>query len=344
MKTSASLAAAAALISSAYAQGWPSCANDCLSKDWGSSYSSLCADSGKVDAANSCMAGSSCSEADKNSVYQWIAQACANSGVTLSQPPEATWSATSGGSNYPPGGSGWGGPGNGHGNGNGHNGNGEHGGGNWGYNGWSPTGTASSAWASYTSAHPNGPSSGDWASFTSAYGVSNGPWGSGTPTGSWATYITGGPGGPNGGHGWNPGMGGPFGAGGRNGGWGPWGSSGAWTSGPWTSWWNGNGAGNCPASDWPGWTSGSWSASADWTSWKGCTASTTATAVVTGTVSGVPYTSTSFGYQVAQADNSGTAGATALPTVSVSTGAGAAGKTIAGGAALAGLLGFVAAL
>jgi len=305
----------AAFLQGAYAQG-PACAQSCISNDLnsGASYSSLCGDSNKVSSVNSCIASSSCSDSDKNSVYQFIASACANVGVSMTAGPEATWSATSGSGGW----GGFGGP---------------------GFGGKSFAASDSSAWSSYTSAHPSGPSASDWSSFTAAYGISRGPWGTGTPTGSgWLTQVTGGPGGPGGfgfggGHGgWGPGQGGPFGGG--NWGSGPLSSGGSWTTGAWTNWWNGN---SCPASDWPGWTSGSWSTSAPWTSWSGCSASVTASSVYTTISNGAPYTTTSFGYQVAQAQNSG---ASASPTRTN----GANSLTYAGGAAAAALMGVIAML
>ncbi|KAF2203946.1 hypothetical protein GQ43DRAFT_225387 [Delitschia confertaspora ATCC 74209] len=68
-------------------------------------------------------------------------------------------------------------------------------------------------------------------------------------------------------------------------------------NGPWTSWWGGSG---CPSSDWSGWTSGSLQ-DAPWTSWSGCMCQTTTTEIVTKTVSGEVTTSTSMGFEVAQA-------------------------------------------
>ena len=226
---------------------------------------------------------------------------------------------------HPPASSGWGG----FGPYGGPNGN------NWGSGAWSswtsswPSSVAS-AWSSYTSAHPNGPSTSDWASFTSQYSISNAPWGTAGPYGPFGGM--GGPMGPGMG-GWHPGNGGPFGAGG----WGPWGSSGSWTNGPWTSWWDGSA---CPPSDWAGWTTGSWSSTAPWTSWTACSASATTTSVYTATSGSVVYTSTSYGYKVAEATNSGTSGgATPSPT------ANAAPKNVAVGAAgVAAILGVVAAL
>lgn len=126
---------------------------------------------------------------------------------------------------------------------------------------------------------------------SSAYGPGYGPWGGYGP----------------GNHPHSPPNGDQWG--GQNG-WGPWGSNSwgpsqwqsnsAWRNGPWTQWWDGS---ICPGSDWPGWTQGPWSTSAPWTSWTGCTASTTATSVVTTTVSGVQTTATQYGVQVAQADS-----------------------------------------
>ncbi|KAF2857369.1 hypothetical protein K470DRAFT_223510 [Piedraia hortae CBS 480.64] len=142
--------------------------------------------------------------------------------------------------------------------------------------------TASSQWASLTSAHPLPSQLSSIAGAGTAWG---GPQGAGHP-------------------GWNPGAGlGPFGAGMANG-WGPWAtiSNRPWTSGPWTAWWGTNA---CPPSTWSGWTSGPWASGAPWTTWSACTASTTATSVITATITtgGTQsvQTTTSFGVKVAQA-------------------------------------------
>jgi hypothetical protein len=120
------------------------------------------------------------------------------------------------------------------------------------------------------------PGQGPWGG---SYVLNNHPWGP-PNSGHW--------GGPNG---WDP-------WGSNN--WGPsaWQSNSVWRDGPWTQWWGGSA---CPDSDWPGWTQGPWSNDAPWTSWDGCTASTTATSVVTTTVSGVKVIDTLYGVQVAQA-------------------------------------------
>lgn len=177
--------------------------------------------------------------------------------------------------------------------------------------------SAFSAYNSYTSAHPSGWNSADYSSFTSQYGP--------VPTG-----FNGGSGGfPGGfgggfGGGWNPGSGAPFGGGN----WGPFGQNGPWTSGAWTSWWDNN---QCPPSSWSGWTSGQWSTSAPWTTWTACTARTTASSVYTTISNGQVTTATSFGYQVAQAQQTG------------STNAAPVGKTVANGAAALAFLGAVLA-
>lgn len=210
-----------------------------------------------------------------------------------------------------------------------------------GYSGaWPPNGAAGAAFASYMSAYPNGPGA-NWGSFTSQYGLTRGPWNGAMPSGSpsWNNYLSG-AGGANGAAaffagmgmgmgGWNAGMGGPFG-----GMWGGLPQQGQWTQGPWTSWWNGN---QCPASNWPGWTSGAWSTAPPWTTWAGCTATPTATSVFTTILNGNPIVTSTFGYRVAQAAATGVNGAS--PTNAASN-----GKTIAGGAAIAGLMGVIAAL
>ena len=86
---------------------------------------------------------------------------------------------------------------------------------------------------------------------------------------------------------------GPFG-----GNWGPFGSSGPWTTGPWSTWWGQQG---CPEPNWSGWTCGEWSTNAPWTTWTGCTATTTATTTYTTTVTdGSIVTSVMYGVQVAE--------------------------------------------
>jgi hypothetical protein len=99
------------------------------------------------------------------------------------------------------------------------------------------------------------------------------------------------------------------------------------------------GGSKCPASDWPGWTQGPWATNADWTTWTGCAATVTATSVFTtvpanGTAA---ITSTSFGYQVAQATNS-------LVSTSAQSGNPAPTNVIAGGAVVGALAGVIAML
>ena len=117
---------------------------------------------------------------------------------------------------------------------------------------------------------------------------------------------------------------GPFG-----GGWGPWGSSGAWTTGPWTTWWGQNG---CPDATWSGWTSGAWSTDAPWTTWTGCTATTTATSTYTTTATGGSViTTTAYGVQVAEQP-------ALVSSVTANNNEGAAGVTVALGALVIALL------
>ncbi|KAF1991882.1 hypothetical protein K402DRAFT_459116 [Aulographum hederae CBS 113979] len=92
---------------------------------------------------------------------------------------------------------------------------------------------------------------------------------------------------------------GPFG---NQGGFGNLPQNGAWTSGAWTSWWNGY---QCPSSAWSGWTTGQWSTNAPWTSWTACTARTTASRVITTTSNGQVFQTTSYGIDVAQAQQTG---------------------------------------
>ena len=351
---------------------FPSCVSSC----WSNVHSSgdYCA-ANTISSANSCIASSSCSDSEKSDTYKAVAQLCANAGTSVTAAPEATWSATSGkwsttrgawghGFSGRPGG-GW----------NGHSGNAPWptGSSEWSvFTSWtaaeSITGwpTASSEWAAFTSAHPVPTGLNSMASWWSANGF---PGGSAWPTAwttnsAWSSVVSqwgGFPGGPGGPGGWNGAGGwGPFGHGGQGHGWGPWASqsSGAWTNGPWTSWW---GTDACPASTWSGeyitlshpqnhdtnrdsgWTNGPWGTNAPWTTWSGCTASTTATSVVTNTLTAngttVTTTKTQFGIQVAQATNGGGNGAAA----SSSTSPGAAMATnfkMAGSAA--GMVGVVA--
>jgi len=184
----------AALVSSAAATSWfPACAwNDCLSSYNGTSCSSktgwecVCTDSVALDTLNSCVATACSNNTGAEAIYAAIAQACANAGKTVTAAPEATFSATSGGSAWPSGWSSWGGapwfsavssalpgapPG--------WNGNGPWGGPGAGYRGpgsggWGPC--SWSTWAGWTT--------GTW---------STGTWPSGGPHGG-----PGGPGGPGG--------------------------------------------------------------------------------------------------------------------------------------------------
>ncbi|KAF4552349.1 Hypothetical protein D9617_10g073300 [Elsinoe fawcettii] len=88
--------------------GLPSCLSNCDNISGGVNWSqggltSLCGNSTLVDAVNSCVASSSCNSTDKQNTYQVLAQICANAGSPLTASPEATYSATSGGTNYPTG-------------------------------------------------------------------------------------------------------------------------------------------------------------------------------------------------------------------------------------------------
>jgi hypothetical protein len=113
------------------------------------------------------------------------------------------------------------------------------------------------------------------------------------------------------------------------GGWGPWGSSSAWTTGPWTTWWGQNG---CPDATWPGWTSGAWITDAPWTTWTGCTATTTATSTYTVTTTGGSViTATAYGVQVTEP--SGT-----VSSVTANSSEGAAGVAVAFGSLVIALL------
>jgi len=208
MKVAQTLPVAALLASSAAATGWfPACAwNDCLTSYNGTTCSSssgwecLCTDSSALDTLNSCVATACSNSTGREAIYAAIAQVCANAGKTVTAAPEATFSATSGGSAWPSGWSTWGGspwfsavssalPGAP----TGWNGNGPWGGPGAGYRGPGSSGWGPCSWSTWS-----GWSTGTWS------------------TGSWPT---GGPGGPHGGPG---GFGPPEGA--------PWTSfTGTWT-------------------------------------------------------------------------------------------------------------------
>jgi len=239
--------------------------------------------------------------------YQAVAGLCANQGATITAAPEATFSAKSGGTAYSTNQNwasyvsqnGWGGVA------------GVGAGPSAGVRGPSnPANSWGAQWSAYESITAN-PSwtTNSWASWvTAAPWTTNPSWT--TAVGSFSTALPWGPG-------FN-GYGGPFG-----GNWGNFQSSGAWTNGPWTAWW-GNSA--CPASTWSGWTSGPWSTNAPWTTWAGCTATTTATSVITTTSSGSVMTSTSYGVRVA---------AVAAATSVVSGAASVASSAVAGASSVA---------
>jgi len=117
MKTIQTLPLVAAFASSAFAATWfPSCAwNDCLSSYNGTTCSSstgwecLCTDSSAIDTLNSCVATACSNSTGQEAIYAAVAQVCANAGKTVTAAPEATFSATSGGSAWPSGWSTWGG-------------------------------------------------------------------------------------------------------------------------------------------------------------------------------------------------------------------------------------------
>lgn len=221
--------------------------------------------------------------------------------------------------------------------------------------------SASSAWASLTSAGTLPSGSYDAASWSSAmdslksegkipstitpqpmptgtWGPGKGPWGPGAPgwNHNWQSK------GPNG----KP-WGGPDGCGpwGEDN-WGPfsdWATKDDWRTMPWTSWW---GKTECPGSDWPGWTEGPWSTKAPWTSWEGCTAKTTGTEIITQTPSGAdaeatPAVSTAYDIQVSEVKNKAAANGNNGNDDSGSQGAApmvTAAPVLAAGAALMGLV------
>lgn len=96
-----------------------------------------------------------------------------------------------------------------------------------------------------------------------------------------------------------------------------------------------------------GWTSGPWGTSAPWTSWPGCTASTTASSIITTTVSSsggqvVTTEVTSYGIEVAAKTG---AGVVVQGSSSSSTGGAVGpmrtGSVIAGAAGMVGIVGGV---
>lgn len=132
--------------------GWngaPSCVSDCwqdLRGDYGS-FSDFCTGD-TLNTLNSCIADSDCSDSDKDSTYQAIAQGCANAGQSVTASPQATFSATSG-KNLPS--PGFGEPG---------------AGGPWRGQGKGGDWTTNSDWQSWTSAHPT-PTVTDFAAWSS---------------------------------------------------------------------------------------------------------------------------------------------------------------------------------
>jgi len=154
--------------------GAPSCVSSCWQDLRGdsTSYSDFCTGDA-LNTLNSCIASSDCSDDDKESTYQVIAQGCANAGQTPTASQQATFSATSGKNTPTPvadGGNGgpWrGGPGQGSKSG------------DWTTNSdwqsWTsahptPTVTDSAAWSSWASSAGWPTASADWSSWASAKG------------------------------------------------------------------------------------------------------------------------------------------------------------------------------
>lgn len=169
--------------------GWsgaPSCVSSCWQDLRGdsTSYSDFCTGD-KLNTLNSCIADSDCSDDDKESTYQVIAQGCANAGATPTASQQATFSATSG-KNIPTSGGPWngnGGPG-----GPWRGGQGSKNGGDW---------TTNSNWQSWTSAHPT-PTVTDSAAWSSWYASAGWPtassdWSSWASAKGWPTSVAGGP-------------------------------------------------------------------------------------------------------------------------------------------------------
>jgi hypothetical protein len=152
--------------------GWngaPSCVSSCWQDLRGdsNSYTDFCTGD-KLNTLNSCIADSDCSDSDKESTYQVIAQGCANAGQTPTASQQATFSATSG-KDIPTSGSGngYGGPWRG--------GQGNKGG-DW---------TTNSDWQSWTSAHPT-PTVTDSAAWSSWYSSAGWP----TASSEWSSWVS----------------------------------------------------------------------------------------------------------------------------------------------------------
>jgi hypothetical protein len=151
--------------------GAPSCVSSCwqdLQGSDASSYTDFCTGD-KLNTLNSCIASSDCSDADKESTYQIIAQGCANAGQTPTASQQATFSATSG-KNIPT-------PGSGNG----------IGGGPWQGGQGSKSGewTTNSDWQSWTSAHPT-PTATDSAAWSSWYSSAGWP----TASSDWSSWAS----------------------------------------------------------------------------------------------------------------------------------------------------------
>jgi hypothetical protein len=142
--------------------GAPSCVSSCWQNMSGdaSSYSDFCTGD-KLDTLNSCIASSSCSDADKEATYQVIAQGCANAGQTPTASQQASFSATSG-KNLPTSGAGpW---------------RGGQSKGDWRTN---------ADWQSWTSAHPT-PTASDSAAWSSWYASAGWP----TASSDWSSWAS----------------------------------------------------------------------------------------------------------------------------------------------------------
>ncbi|KXT14528.1 hypothetical protein AC579_9096 [Pseudocercospora musae] len=160
---------------------FPSCVSSCRDNNADySNYQSLCTNTDTLNALNTCVDDSSCSDSEKSDVKEAIAQLCANAGATITAAPFASYSVTSGKwSTYtsPPGGA-WG-PG---------------AWGQWassaGVSGW-PTNTAE--WSSWASANGLPTATSAWSSWASAngwgpgrFGGGHGPW----PTSAWSDFSS----------------------------------------------------------------------------------------------------------------------------------------------------------
>lgn len=144
--------------------GLPSCLSSCFTSNTACSYGDISCycNATSISNINSCIDGSSCGSSDKEGAYEAIAQLCVNSGASVTASPEASFSATSGGSAWP--------------------------------TQWTTDGYYASAWSSWKSQTTGGPGpfGGQWGPGSAASGWSTasgrGPFGQGN---GWGPYGSG---------------------------------------------------------------------------------------------------------------------------------------------------------